>query len=243
MFNEEENIGHALGFVVESLERHAGDYEVVVVDDASQDGSPQVVARAAAENPRIRLVRHARNRKLGAALRTGFAAATKELVFYTDADVAVDPDDLGRALRAMRLTRADVIAGYRFDRVPEGYRRALYSIVYNQLIGLLFGWPLRDINFAFKVFRRAILEDLDLRSEGSLIDAELIVKAKNAGFVVQQIGVDYFPRSYGQSSLASPAIILRLLRELVLLYPGMRRPRQEASALTPGADRSQPAPR
>ncbi len=233
MFNEEENIGHALVFLAGALERHASDYEIIVVNDASTDASPRIVARAAAANPRIRLISHERNRKLGGTLRTGFAAATKDIIFYTDADLAVDPEDLGRALRAMRLTRADLIAAYRFDRVPEGLRRAVYSVVYNTFIGLLFGWPLRDVNFAFKLFRREVIGAFDLRSEGSLIDAELVIKAKNSGFVVQQIGVDYFPRSYGGSHLASPAVILRILRELVTLYPDMRRPRpkrRDASA-------------
>lgn len=225
MFNEEENIGHALAFLAVALGRHTSDYEIIVVNDASTDASPAIVARAAAADPRIRLISHEKNRKLGGTLRTGFAAAAKDLVFYTDADLAVDPEDIGRAIRAMRLTRADLIAAYRFDRVPEGLRRMVYSVVYNTFIGLLFGWPLRDINFAFKVFRREVLEAFDLRSEGSLIDAELVIKAKNSGFVVQQIGVDYFPRSHGQSNLASPGIILRILRELVTLYPDMRRPR------------------
>jgi len=233
MFNEQENIGHALGFVVEALERQAGDYEIIIVDDASSDDSPRIVRDAAARNSRIRLVTHEKNRKLGGTLRTGFAAATKELVFYTDADLAVDPDNLGRAIRAMRLTRADVIAAYRFDRVPEGMRRTVYSIVYNTFIGLLFGWPFRDINFAFKLFRREVLESFEIRAEGSLIDAELVIKAKNSGFVVQQIGVDYFPRSFGQSHLASPAVVVRIFRELVSLYPEMRRPRPKRAGPPP----------
>jgi glycosyltransferase involved in cell wall biosynthesis len=225
MFNEEENIGHALAFLAPALERYSSDYEIIVVNDASTDASPEIVARAAEANPRIRLISHERNRKLGGTLRSGFAAATKDVVFYTDADLAVDPEDIGRAIRAMRLTRADLIAAYRFNRVPEGLRRTIYSVTYNTFIGLLFGWPLRDVNFAFKLFRRGVIEAFDLRSEGSLIDAELVIKAKNSGFVVQQIGVDYFPRSYGQSHLASFGIIVRILRELVTLYPDMRRPR------------------
>jgi len=244
MFNEEENIGHALGFVVEALERHAGDYEIIVVDDASSDDSPRIVRDAAVRNPRIRLVTHEKNRKLGGTLRTGFAAATKEVVLYTDADLPVDPRDLARAIRAMRLTRADVIAAYRFDRVPEGFRRSLYSRAYNTFIGLLFGWPFRDINFAFKLFRREVLESFEIRAEGSLIDAELVIKAKNSGFVVQQIGVDYFPRSFGQSHLASPAIVVRILRELVSLYPEMRRPRPKRAGPAPkGAGEPEARPR
>ncbi|HEX3556757.1 MAG TPA: glycosyltransferase family 2 protein [Thermoanaerobaculia bacterium] len=239
MFNEEENIEHAVDFAVDALERHAGDYEVLVVDDASQDRSPEIVSRLAAANPRIRLLRHAVNRKLGATLKTGFAAARKDLVLYMDADLPFDPDIVGRAIQALLVTRADLIAGYRLDRTTEGFRRTVYSYLYNSLIGLLFGWPHRDINFSFKLIRREVLESIELKSEGSLIDAELIVKAKNLGFVIQQLGLDYFPRTRGRSTLSSPAVILKIFRELFALYPEMRRPRRRQ----PGAaEASEPAP-
>jgi glycosyltransferase involved in cell wall biosynthesis len=226
MFNEEENIEHAIDYAVDALERHAGDYEILVVDDASQDRSPEIVERLAAVNPRIRMLRHAVNRKLGASLKTGFAAARKDLVLYMDADLPFDPDIMGRAIQALLVTRADLIAGYRLDRTTEGFRRTVYSYLYNSLIGLLFGWPHRDINFSFKLMRREVLEAVELRSEGSLIDAELIVKAKNLGFVIQQLGLDYFPRTRGRSTLSSPAVILKIFRELVTLYPEMRHPRR-----------------
>ena len=182
-----------------------------------------LVARRVAENPRIRMIRHEKNRKLGGALKSGFAAATKDLVLYMDADLPFDPDVLGRAMRAMQVTGADVIAGYRLDRTIEGPKRTLYSYVYNALIGVLFGWPHRDINFSFKLMKREVIEAIDLKAEGSLIDAELIVKAKNRGFAIQQIGLDYFPRIRGQSHLSSPRVILKIFAELVKLYPEMRR--------------------
>jgi len=131
----------------------------------------------------------------------------------------------------------DLIAGYRLDRTGEGLRRTIYSYLYNSLIGLLFGWPHRDINFSFKLIRREVLEAVELRSEGSLIDAELIVKAKNLGFSIQQLGLDYFPRSQGQSTLSSPAVILKIFRELIRLYPEMRHPRRRN---VPAAQASQP---
>ena len=226
MFNEEENIAHALACAVDALERHAGDYEIVVVDDASTDRSAAIVEREAAANPRIRMLRNEVNRKLGATIKRGFAAARKDLVLYMDADLPFDPDVLGRAMQALRVTRADLIAGYRLDRTTEGFRRTVYSYFYNSLIGLLFGWPHRDINFSFKLIRREVLEAIELKSEGSLIDAELIVKAKNLGFVIQQLGLDYFPRTRGRSTLSSPAVILKILRELAALYPEMRHPRR-----------------
>jgi glycosyltransferase involved in cell wall biosynthesis len=226
MYNEEENIGHALACAVDALERWSGGYEILVVDDASRDRSAELVAAESARNPRIRLLRNETNRQLGATLKRGYAAATMDLVLYMDADLPFDPEVIGRAMQALHVTRADLIAGYRLDRTAEGLRRTLYSYVYNSLIGVLFGWPHRDINFSFKLMRRAVLEAVELESEGSLIDAELIVKAKNLGFVIQQLGLDYFPRTRGRSTLSSPAVIFKMMRELVTLYPSMRRPRR-----------------
>jgi glycosyltransferase involved in cell wall biosynthesis len=229
MYNEELNIEHAVAASRESLDRYAGEWEIIIVDDASTDSSPRIVARLTAGDPRIKVLRHERNRKLGATLRTGFAAATKELVFYMDSDIPFDPDVLGRAIRAMKLTDADMIAAYRHDRTMEGFKRGVYTLVYNALIGLLFGWPHRDINFSFKLMKREILQNIELKSEGSLIDAELVVKAKNHGFIIQQIGIDYFPRTRGVSHLASFGIVLKILRELITLYPEMRKRRPRAT--------------
>jgi len=228
MFNEEGNIDHAIAYAVDALLVHSSDYEIIIIDDASTDESPELVRRAIAGNPKIRLVSHDFNQKLGASLRTGFAAAKNELILYMDADLPFDPDTVGRAISAMRVTRADLVAGYRLDRTTEGFKRTVYSYLYNSLIGLLFGWPHRDINFSFKLMRREVLEAVELRSEGSLIDAELIVKAKNLGFVIQQLGLDYFPRTRGRSTLSSPAVIVKILRELVTLYPEMRHPRRRS---------------
>jgi len=231
MYNEELNIEHAVSAARESLEKYASDYEIIIVDDASTDASPRIAARLAEENSRVRVLHHEKNRKLGGTLRTGFGAATKDLVLYMDADIPFDPDVLGRAIRAMQLTGADMIAAYRHDRTMEGFRRGLYTYVYNWLIGILFGWPHRDINFSFKLIKRRVLEAIDLRSEGSLIDAELIVKAKNRGFVIQQIGIDYFPRTRGTSHLGSFGVVLKILRELVVLYPEMRKRHKEPSVV------------
>ena len=235
MFNEESNIEHAIAYAVDALSQHARDYEIVIVDDASTDASPELVRRAIAGNPRIRLIRHDFNQKLGASLRTGFAAAKHELILYMDADLPFDPDVLGRAIRAMNVTRADVISGYRFDRTTEGPKRTLYTILYNWLIRMLFQIYIRDINFSFKLMRREVLQSIDLKSEGSLIDAEMIVKARNHGFFIQQIGLDYFPRVLGTSHLSSPAVILKIFRELIQLFGDMRKrvPRNEVRVASP----------
>lgn len=229
MFNEEATIEHAVACAVDALEQHTRGYEILIVDDASTDTSPAIVERLRTANPAIRLLRHEVNRKLGGSLKTGFAAARMELVLYMDADLPFDPDAVGRAIRALEVTRADVVAGYRFDRTTEGFKRTVYSYFYNALIGILFGWPHRDINFSFKLMRREVLETIELRAEGSLIDAELIVKARNLGFVIQQLGLDYFPRTRGASTLSSPSVIMKIFRELVALYPDMKHPRRKVA--------------
>lgn len=227
MYNEEESIAHAIDCAVEALEPF--DYEIIIVDDASTDRSAGIVRAEMAANPRIRLLQHEINRKLGGALKTGYGAAAKDVVVYMDADLPFDPEVIGKAMRALRVTRADMIAGYRLDRTTEGFRRTVYSYLYNTLIGLLFGWPHRDVNFSFKLMRREVLEAVELQAEGSLIDAELIVKARNLGFVIQQLGLDYFPRSRGESTLSSPAVIFKIFRELIRLYPEMKHPHRRPS--------------
>jgi len=224
MYNEEANIEHAIHCAIDAFAQHGLDWEIIVVDDASSDRSASLVDAIAAREPRVRLLRHEENRKLGRTIRTGFAAVRNDLVLYMDADLPFDPFEVGRAIRAMDATRSDMIAGYRFDRTTEGFKRTVYSYFYNALIGFLFGWPHRDINFSFKLATREVIEAIDLKSEGSLIDAELIVKARNLGFVIQQLGLDYFPRTKGLSMLSSPTVILKILAELWKLAPDMRRP-------------------
>lgn len=247
MFNEEENIAHAIALTTEALGAHASAHEILVVDDASTDRSAAIVGAIAEADTRVRLLRHERNRKLGGTLRTGFAAARMELVLYMDADLPFDPFEIGRAVRAMVLTGADMIAAYRHDRTGEGVVRAVYSYAYNALIGVLFGWPHRDVNFSFKLMRREILEAVELRSEGSLISAELLVKARNLGFRVQQIGLDYFPRTRGRSTLATFGVIATIIRELIGLQgemrrPVRRRPTTDPAPTTSPAPAAQPAP-
>jgi glycosyltransferase involved in cell wall biosynthesis len=222
MRNEERSVGALLDVAIPALERHVADWEIVLVDDGSTDGTvPLARARAAAE-PRVRLVEHERNRGLGGAIRSGFAAATKEWVLYTDCDLPWDLDEIGRAFRAAEITGADFVSGYRHDRTGEGVLRTVYSYLYNGLVHLVLGVPIRDVNFSCKLIRRSLLARIRLESEGSFIDAELIGRLFRRGAVIQQIGLDYFPRTRGVSTLSSPGTILRILRDFVRLAPSIR---------------------
>ena len=242
MWNEEDYIERALSFgrraceqLVESGEIR--DYELIVVDDASTDGTGEIADKLAANDPHVRVVHHSKNRKLGGAMKTGFAAATGDLVLYTDADLPFDMSELPRAVRLMREYEVDIVSAYRFDRTGEGSLRAVYTFVYNALIKALFDVRLRDINFAFKLCRRRIFDHVELRSEGSFIDAELMIRASRLGYEILQFGVDYFPRTRGTSTLSSPGVILTILREMSQLRTDL----EQITPLTADERRSQTA--
>ncbi len=235
MWNEEEYVERALDAARRAcrtlLDRgDIGDYELIIVDDASTDSTPQIADRIAAEDPRVRVVHHARNRKLGGAIKTGFATASGDLILYTDADLPFDMAELPRAVRLMIDYDADIVSAYRFDRTGEGYLRTIYTFWYNVLIRGLFGVKARDINFAFKLCRARIFDHVELRSEGSFIDAELVIRATRLGYEMLQFGVDYFPRTRGESTLSSPGVILGILRE-------MRELRGDLDGIEPVVDR------
>jgi glycosyltransferase involved in cell wall biosynthesis len=222
MWNEQEYIHRAVGaartICVELVDaEQILDYEIIIIDDASTDATPELADAMAAADPHVRVVHHAQNRKLGGSLKSGFAAATGDVVLYTDADLPFEMTELVRALRVLETYEVDVVSAYRLDRTGEGPRRAVYSFFYNWLIQLAFGTRLRDINFAFKLCRRRVLDHVTLKSEGSFIDAELVIRAQRSGFQVLQIGVDYFPRTRGVSTLSSFGVIKKMLMEMVRL--------------------------
>lgn len=198
------------------------DYELIVVDDASTDGTAALADQLAAADSHVRVIHHPVNRKLGGSIKTGFAAATGDLVLYTDADLPFDFAELHKAIRVMRLYESDIVSAYRHDRTGEGSSRSIYTFFYNILIRTLFGVRMRDINFAFKLCKRHIFDHIQLKSEGSFIDAELIIRANKLGFTITQFGVDYFPRTRGESTLSSPKIILTILREMRQLRAELR---------------------
>jgi glycosyltransferase involved in cell wall biosynthesis len=219
MWNEEENIDRTVAAARAACDDlvaagQVEDYEILIVDDASTDATGRLADEMAASDPRVRAVHHDRNRKLGGSIKTGFATTTGDLVLYTDADLPFDLRELSRACHVLDTYGADVVSAYRLDRTGEGYVRSVYSTLYNVLVRVVFGVKVRDVNFAGKLVRRRVFDHVQLKSEGSFIDAELIVRASKLGYKIVQIGVDYFPRTRGDSTLATPRVILTILREL-----------------------------
>jgi glycosyltransferase involved in cell wall biosynthesis len=216
MYNEQGTIRRMVEKALDVLQELADDYEVLIVDDASSDGSERIADELARQYPQVRVVRHERNRGYGAALRSGFYGATKELIFYTDCDEPVDLREIGRALPLMG-PQADLVIGYRIRRYDTP-RRFVYSKVYNLLCRLLLGVHVRDVNFSFKLIRREALQRIRLTAGSAFIDGELLAEAVRYGYRIAEMPVEYFPRRSGRSSFDSLKAARDTLRELLAYW-------------------------
>ncbi|MGE5617722.1 MAG: glycosyltransferase family 2 protein [Sphingomonadaceae bacterium] len=213
-FNEERVIADTVSSMVATLSDLTDDYEVVVVNDGSRDATRQVVEALSAQNPRVRCVSHEVNRGYGAALGTGFAAATKELIFMTDGDKQFDAREVANFLP--HIDHADLVIGYRKPRMDPFVRR-LNAWGWNLLVRLMFGYVARDVDCAFKLFKRSILQDVHVQSTGATFSAEFLIKARRRGYRVVELRATHFPRTAGRATGAKPSVILRAFRELIKL--------------------------
>lgn len=232
-WNEADGLRVAVEEAVASLDELVADgqlgwYEIIVVDDGSTDATGEIAAQLAEEHAVVRTVSHERNRGVGAGLRSGLAQASATYLVSTDADMPVDLAEIGPAV-ALLEGSADLVAGSRTERANDGSVRWLATAGYDVVIRVAFGVRVDDVNFAFKVARADLLRHLDLQSEGAFIDAELVALATLRGYEVRVVPMVYRPRQYGQSSTLSVRTLGRLLRELVLEFPRLRREARRAA--------------
>jgi glycosyltransferase involved in cell wall biosynthesis len=213
-YNEEGIIASTAEAVDDILSHLVDDHEVIVVNDGSRDATPRIVEDLGRERPTVRLVSHAVNRGYGAALATGFEAATREYIFLTDGDRQFDVRELEGFLPL--LASADVIVGYRKPRA-DPWQRRFFGWGWNLLVNTLFGHTARDVDCAFKLFPRALLQDVHLHSTGHTLSPELLIKARRAGYRIAEVRVTHLPRTKGEAKGARIDHIVRSLLELVQL--------------------------
>jgi len=185
-----------------------------VVDDGSRDGTRAVASRLAAGDPHVRVVAHDHNRGYGAALRSGISAAREPWVLLTDADLQFDFMDL-EAFAALADDH-DLIAGYR-ERRSDPWRRRLAGAAWTWLVDVLLGLRVRDVDCAFKLVRRDLLDQLTLTADGAAISAELLAGAAARGARVGELAVRHFPRGAGRQSGLRPTVVVRASAELLRL--------------------------
>jgi glycosyltransferase involved in cell wall biosynthesis len=209
-FNEGQNLSAAVEDAISALSHLALELEILIVDDGSSDATAEVGDRLAARHPVVRVIRHPVNRGYGAALRTGFAAARCDLVFFTDSDGQFRFDQVGEFMA--QIDAVDTVLGYRVDRQDQWLRKA-NSRFGNWLARTLLGVQVRDINCAYKMFHRASLQRLPLTSEGAMINTELLALAAQAGWTFREIAVAHYPRKFGAATGAKFQVIVRTVAE------------------------------
>jgi len=213
MYNEAENIGQTISRASALARELTDDYEIVVVDDASTDGSADVVDGLASADSHIKSIRLKNNTKFGGALKEGLEKASKEAVIYTDSDFPAREEDIKKALDI--LDSADIVTAYSLVVKDASLKRIIMSRVYNLLVQSLFGLRIRDINSGLKIYKKKVLEGLDLKSRSPFIDVEIFAEAAKRGFVIKQYGLIFELRTKGASSISRMSVVARTFRDML----------------------------
>lgn len=214
-FNEEKNIARAIGLSAQTLRGLTSDYEIIVVNDGSSDRTEHIVKRIAEGDGAVSCLSHAANLGYGAALKTGLKKATKELLFFTDSDLQFNISELGELMGW--IEQYDIVIGYRRRRRDHPGRRVL-GWGWTSLVRILFGLRVRDIDCAFKLFRKEVIDTISIDSIGAFVNSEILLRAVKNGYSIKEIPVTHYPRVNGKAKGARPRIIVKALHELSKMY-------------------------
>jgi glycosyltransferase involved in cell wall biosynthesis len=213
-YNEEANVANTITKALAILDILTSDYEVIIVNDGSDDRTGQIADQLAAANPHIKAVHHPKNRGYGGAVQSGIRASTKEFVFYTDGDGQFDMSELPPLLPLMK--DYDIVACWRINR-QDPWIRKLNAWCWTRLVNFVFHMRIRDVDCAFKLCRRGIFDTMLLHSTGALISAEILARAVRHGYRITQKGVHHYPRTAGVQTGAKLRVIIRAFKELFKL--------------------------
>ena len=214
-YNEEANIENSLGEVSTVAHALGIEHEIILVNDGSTDRTGEVARAMQTRIPNLRVVEHYPNRGYGGALKAGFAAASKELIAFFPADKQFDFNEVERLLK--RMNEADIVCGYRANR-RDNIIRKLNAFGWKTVVRLLFGRLCRDIDCGFKVFRRSILSQVKIVSNGAMVDTELLAGARARGFNIVEAPLTHLPRTAGVATGANLLVIVKAFRDLMRFW-------------------------
>jgi glycosyltransferase involved in cell wall biosynthesis len=221
-YNEEEAIESTVRHVAEAMQALVSDFEIVVTNDGSKDRTGEILdALQRDRSLHLRVVTHPRNQGYGAALASGFDAAGNGLIFMTDGDKQFDVAELAGFIPAMDAD-TDLVIGWRRKRA-DPFMRLVNAWGWKQLVNGLFGYTARDVDCAFKLFRREVWRSVVVHARGATFSAEFLIKARHLGFQVKELPVSHYPRTVGSATGARPAVIVRAFRELFALWRSLDR--------------------
>lgn len=216
-YNDAGTISSMVITVLLALRELTDDYEVIVVNDGSQDHTAAVLDELARIYPdEVRIIHHPQNRGYGGALRTGFYSSTKDWIFYTDGDAQYDPCEL-KNLAALVSAEVDFINGWKIARQDPLYRIVIGRI-YQYIIKAAFGLKLKDVDCDFRLMRKEVFETISLKSDSGVICVELMKKVQDAGFRLTETPVHHFHRAYGKSQFFRFRRLAQVARDLTKLW-------------------------
>jgi len=216
-YNDAPSLPGLIARTFEVLRAHATNFEVVVVNDGSHDNTAEVLERLRAQyHPNMRVVTHEANRGYGGALRSGFAAATRDFIFYTDGDGQYDVSELPK-LMALVDDSVGLVNGFKLQR-NDPWHRIFIGNAYNRFARFLFGVKLSDIDCDFRLIRRTVMDDIDLVSTSGTICVELVRKIEMSPYAVRETGVSHLPRLHGRSQFFRVKSLLNTFYQLLRLY-------------------------
>ncbi len=224
-YNDGGTIASLVIRAIQTASRLTPDYEVIVIDDGSTDATADILAALQEVYPALRVITHPANRGYGGALQSGFAAAGKDLVFYTDGDAQYDPAEMSLLWRAM-APGVDLVNGYKISR-SDPLHRVFIGRLYHHMVKTMFGLRVRDVDCDFRMMRRAIFAKVHLEKNSGVICLEMMKKIQDAGFAIAQVpGASLPPRVR-----TLPVLQLRpRLPHGPRRVPAVVRPRAEAGA-------------
>lgn len=216
-YNDAGTIASMVITVLLTLREVSDDYEVMVINDGSQDHTPHILDELARIYPnKVRIIHHPHNRGYGGALRSGFANATKEWIFYTDGDAQYDPREL-KNLVAMVTSHVDFINGWKIER-HDPLHRIIIGRIYQYIIKSTFSLKLKDVDCDFRLMRRAVFDQVNLTSDSGVICVELMKKVQDAGFSLAETPVHHYHRAYGKSQFFNYPRLVRVALDLLKLW-------------------------
>lgn len=219
-YNDAGTIPSMVIRVLMTLREISDDYEVIVVNDGSADYTPQVLDELARVYPgEVRIVHHPQNRGYGGALRSGFASATKDWIFYTDGDAQYDPRELAN-LAALADDTVDLVNGWKIERNDPAHR-IIIGRIYQYTIKAMFGLRLKDVDCDFRLMRRRIFDEVELTADSGVICVEMMKKIQDAGFRLAETPVHHFHRAYGKSQFFNFRRLAQVARDLLILWKAL----------------------
>ena len=220
-YNEEGNIGKAVSQAIEILPNLTDDWEVIVVNDGSRDKTGEILKEYTKINSHILSIHHPSNRGYGAALKSGITSARKDLIFFCDSDLQFYLRELGKLLPW--INTYDIVAGYREKR-QDSFHRRLNAWGWNMLVRLLLGLKVKDIDCAFKIFKRNVFSRVKIDAVVAMVNTDILSQAMKYGFKLKEVSVSHFPRLQGKQTGANLKVIFRAFKELMRLYKKLKIP-------------------